>query len=232
MTACSNEQSFDTQDKSLFKYHDTVILPDTNTKYIVNDSSFYEFKNNSICLTATKNNYNGKTTLTDVLLISLNDKDTLIDYQGVEGCDLEQCKDSIVLHFTDNFYNDQHKDWETQEWYSIIINLNDNASTKYIGKINQRFILTKKDIDNIKVDYLKKRNDQKFKSNWNDTELKTSALERIESKLFIAALNGDKESIKLFNEFPNNFQLDGSFGETYHMTLENLEFVTNLNNNH
>jgi hypothetical protein len=184
------------------------------------DKTVYENANFRLVVTQSKSNE--KEHVNSVLLVSKPLSDTIIDAETFEYCSLIECKNSIKIQFSENFYNENTQNWELMKWFSVHVPKNEIELRSYL---NNRFKRTPHEISQTKQAYKTMLCDTSIIQHWIDKEIDQNLVERMESKLFISALNGDVEALNLFNEFDTVFHLDGSYSETYGMMLDNIIMV-------
>ncbi len=177
------------------------------------------YENANFRLVVTHSKSNEKEHVNSVLLVSKPSSDTIIDAETFEYCRLIERKNSIEIQLSVSFYSENTQNWDLLEWYSVQIPKNGIQLRSYLNKLFKR---TPYEISQTKQAYKTMLCDTNFIKHWIDKEIEQNLVERMESKLFIAALNGDVEALNLFNEFDTMFHLDGSYSETYGMMLDNI----------
>jgi hypothetical protein len=180
------------------------------------------YENANFRLVVTHSKSNEKEHVNSILLVSKPSSDTIIDAETFEYCRLIERKNSIEIQLSENFYNENTHNWELMEWFSVHIPKNGIQLRSYL---NKRFKRTPHEIAQTKQAYKTMLCDTNFIQHWIDKEIDQNLVERMETNLFIAVLNGDVKALALFNEFDSVFNLDGASSETYGMTLDNITMV-------
>lgn len=149
-------------------------------------------------------------------VLSVCGQDTIIGFWGaVQTCRVKMNKDIVLVQELKNLTVGKNFAYQPTVWTTEKIYFNGEELVRKL-EVNKK---------------IKKYNQAEIKAVLKAFETAKPKIDdnkmTIADKLFIAAISGSEKARKYFNEFPNKFELDGTYGEIYSELTEMLELWDN-----